>query len=297
MPANYGYERGKYGVFPGTIIAFSRSLNGVDPNDDDFKNYVPAGYLRCDGAILSGVEYPNLKDILGVGQDSKFRKPNITLEEDVVANSSGGQFQLPDLGSKYMKASSSSGLYSGDSVQDSANQTTVPKVGIATDLTLNKGTSFDMTYQGKFVIPQYEIDYLNNQNFGTTLGVVLDNGETTESDYLMHGHYSNLPVWAYDDDEDYDEEMSVNDASPSLKAINSVGVIGVVTDVSGEQENAVHSHVIERGFPNRSSESIIPITEFEAFNVTTSVTLKEASTIKMDDLTPSFILVEYLIKF
>jgi hypothetical protein len=297
MPANYGYERGKYGVFPGTIIAFPRSLNGIDPNDDDFKNYVPAGYLRCDGSVLPGFEYPNLKEILGVGQDSKFRKPSIVLEEDVVANSSGGQFQLPDLGSKYMKASSSSGLYRGDVVEDPANRTNVSKVGIATDLSLNKGTNFDMTYQGQFVIPQYEIDFLNNQNFGTTLGVTLDNGETVDSDYLMHGHYSNLPVWAYSNDEDYSENISVNDLSPSLRAINSVGIIGVVSDVAGEQENAVHAHVIDRTFPNRTSESIIPTTQFESFNVTTSVTLREAGTIKMDDLTPSFILVEYLIKF
>ena len=89
----------------------------------------------------------------------------------------------------------------------------------------------------------------------------------------------------------------MNDLSPSLRAINSVGIIGVVSDVAGEQENAVHAHVIDRTFPNRTSESIIPTTQFESFNVTTSVTLREAGTIKMDDLTPSFILVEYLIKF
>ena len=61
MAANYSFERGKYGVFPGTIIAFSRTLDGDDPNGTDWKNYIPAGYLRCNGDILSGVEYPKIK--------------------------------------------------------------------------------------------------------------------------------------------------------------------------------------------------------------------------------------------
>ena len=37
MAANYSFERGKYGVFPGTIIAFSRTLDGDDPNGTDWK--------------------------------------------------------------------------------------------------------------------------------------------------------------------------------------------------------------------------------------------------------------------
>lgn len=103
MASNYSYERGKYGVFPGTIIAFPRTLQGDDPTGNDFKNRIPAGFLRCDGSILNGVDYPNLKQILGVGANSKFKKESATLDEDVPANTSGGQFQLPDLGSKFIE--------------------------------------------------------------------------------------------------------------------------------------------------------------------------------------------------
>ena len=81
MAVNYGFERGKYGCFPGTIIAFPRTLDGDNPNDTDFKNKLPAGFLRCDGSVLNGNDYPNLKDILGVGANSKFRKETQTLKE------------------------------------------------------------------------------------------------------------------------------------------------------------------------------------------------------------------------
>tara|TARA_Y100000004_G_scaffold189636_1_gene245582 strand:- start:479 stop:1369 length:891 start_codon:yes stop_codon:yes gene_type:complete len=296
MAANYGFERGKYGVFPGTIIAFSRTLDGNDPNGTDWKNYIPAGYLRCNGAILSGVEYPNLKQILGVGQNSKFRKEGTTLEEDVAANSSGGTFQLPDLGAKYIQANSASGVYTAMDVEDDDGNK-IPRVGIETDLSLNRGTNVTVNYTGSMQIPQTELEFLSNQNFGTTLGVVTDQINVNDTTFLSHGHYSNLPVWAYDNTEDYEEDMSVSDSSPELSAINSVGIIGQVTPISGEQELAVHQHVIERSFPTRDSKTFIPSTDVDAFNVTTAVTLSESNTLKMDDIVPTFILVEYLIKY
>ena len=46
MATNYSFERGKYGVFPGTIIAFPRTLDGNNPNGVDFKTRIPAGFLR-----------------------------------------------------------------------------------------------------------------------------------------------------------------------------------------------------------------------------------------------------------
>ena len=296
MAANYSFERGKYGVFPGTIIAFSRTLDGDDPNGTDWKNYIPAGYLRCNGDILSGVQYPNLKQILGVGQNSKFRKPGVTLEEDVAANQSGGTFQLPDLGAKYVQANSASGVYTALTVEDDDNNE-IPRVGIETELTLNRGTSVTVNYSGSMAIPQTELDFLSNQNFGTNLGVVTDQINVNDTSYLSHGHYSNLPVWAYANDEDYEEDMSVSDSSPELQSINSVGIIGQVTPIAGSQTLAVHQHVIERSFPTRDTESYIPSTEVDGFNVTTAVTLSADNTLKMDDIVPTYILVEYLIKY
>ena len=74
MAVNYGFERGKYGCFPGTIIAFPRTLDGKNPNDTDHRAKLPAGFLRCDGSILNGNDYQNLNEILGFVGKSKFRK-------------------------------------------------------------------------------------------------------------------------------------------------------------------------------------------------------------------------------
>ena len=299
MAVNYTFERGKYGVFPGTIIAFSRTLQGDNPNGNDFKNKIPAGFLRCDGSILNGVDYPNLKQILGVGSNSKFKKESATLEEDVPANSSGGQFQLPDLGSKFIEANSSSGVYRGDTIE-SPNDVVTQKVGIGVDINLNLGTTANISYSGSFSIPQQTIPFLNNQNFGTTLGVVTDEINVNDSSYLMHGHYSNLPVYAYENPgENYSTSMSIGsaDPSPSLSSINSVAIVGQVTEVAGEQENATHLHTVDRSFPTRSTNSAVTAFTADGFPVTTEVTLAEANTFKMDDLVPRYILVEYLIKF
>lgn len=300
MATNYTFERGKYGVFPGTIIAFARTLVGNDPTGNDFKQKIPAGFLRCDGSVRNGVDYPNLKQILGVGSNSKFRKPDITLEEDVALNTSGGQFQLPDLGSKFIQANSSSGVYTGDTIL-SPNDVVTQKVGIGVDLSLNLGNELNMPYTGEFSIPQQPITFLGNQNFGTTLGVVTDEVSVNDSSYLMHGHYSNLSVYAYGNPAGENQSVSMSvggaDPSPFVTSINSVAIVGQVTQVAGEQENATHLHVVDRTFPTRSTNSSVTAFTADGFNVSSEVNLVEANTFKMDDLVPRYILVEYLIKF
>jgi hypothetical protein len=299
MASNYTFERGKYGVFPGTIIAFPRTLVGNDPTGNDYITRIPAGFLRCDGSIRNGVDYPNLKKILGIGANSKFRKESVTLEEDVALNTSGGQFQLPDLGSKYIQANSSSGVYTGDTIL-SPNDVVTQKVGIGVDINLNLGNQINMPYTGEFSIPTQTIPFLSNQNFGTTLGVVTDEVNVNDSSYLMHGHYSNLPVYAYENPgENYSVNMSVGGADPSpfLTSINSVAIVGQVTQIAGDQENATHLHVIGRTFPTRSTSSQVNTFVADGFNVVTEVNLTEQNTFKMDDLVPRYILVEYLIKY
>jgi len=295
MATNYSFERGKYGVFPGTIIAFPRTLDGKNPNGTDFKTRIPAGFLRCDGSILNGVDYPNLRDILGVGANSKFRKTDVTLQEP--SANSDGQFQLPDLGSKYIQANSSSGVYTGDTVE--VGDDLIPKVGVATDLSLNQGTELEMPYSGEISVPTQTIPFLNNQNFGSTMGVVFDEINVNDSSYLMHGHYSNLPVWAYSNNENFSDSMSIGsaDPSPTLSSINSVAIIGAITEVAGDQENATHLHTVDRTFPTRSTTTQVPTFTADAFNVVTEVNLVEQNTYKMDDLVPTYISVEFLIKY
>ena len=303
MAVNYGFERGKYGCFPGTIIAFPRTLGGDNPNDVDFKQKLPAGFLRCDGSVLNGNDYPNLKDILGVGANSKFRKETQVLKEDNAENaSSGGTFQLPDLGAKSILASNASGVYTGDTVDDNNTtpKTIVPKVGIGAEVTLNQGTTLNINYSGQFTTPQWDIPFLSNQNWGTNMGVVFDNQVTQDSGFLMHSHFSNLPVYAYSNTQDWSMNISVSDASPEYPGINSTGIIGQVTPIAGSQTDSKHQHTVQRSFPvrdNNNFDAHINPWDSDGFNVVTEVKLQEKNTIKMDDIAPKYIIVEFFIKF
>ena len=95
MAVFYNKEKSKLGTLSGTIIHFPRQM----PEDNDpaltlHKELLPAGYLRCDGSVLSKNLYPALAVILGVGSNSKFIKEGQTLTDN--------QFQLPDLRQKHI---------------------------------------------------------------------------------------------------------------------------------------------------------------------------------------------------
>ena len=45
---------------------------------------LPAGYLRCDGSVLFA-EYPFLAEVLGVGDSSRYKKPDTTLANKSVS--------------------------------------------------------------------------------------------------------------------------------------------------------------------------------------------------------------------
>ena len=70
--------------------------------------------------------------ILGVGGQCIYRKTGTTLD-DANEDGSGGTFQLPDLGSKYITASSNSGQYLNDTTQD-ANNNEIRRAGVAVTL-------------------------------------------------------------------------------------------------------------------------------------------------------------------
>jgi hypothetical protein len=291
MATNYGYQKGKHGIFAGTIIAFSAKLDGSDPNDDTWRTRVPAGYLRCDGSIKEGDAYPALKKILGVGASSKYRKDGVVLEEED-EDGLGGQFQLPDLGSKYVRATPTSGGYNYLTSTNPLTDSEVLRVGVAATVSTNITNPITIFYTGAMSIPSVAIPISATLNFGSTLGATTPEGYPDYTSFLPHGHYCNL---VQRDDNVMNANCSTQDASAELTKTD-VDVIDDYTSVAGTTTGVTHTHGMTRSPVTRSTTQVNVATTITPDNITTTVNLNTTNISKMDDIQHAFILVEYLIK-
>ena len=66
MAVLYSKEKGKLGTLTGSIINWSNQLSSADPEDPTLYQTLPAGYLRCDGAVYDASIFPELAIILGL---------------------------------------------------------------------------------------------------------------------------------------------------------------------------------------------------------------------------------------
>lgn len=138
--ANYSREKGKYGGMVGTIQPFCSYLPlANDPSSTEFRELIPAGFLRCDGSVQSADNYPELASMLGTGEQSRFKKEDTILTDD--------QFQLPDLGSKYIRPGLSTGSYSDLTLEQDE---TKKRVGSEFSITSNVGNTATISYSGNF---------------------------------------------------------------------------------------------------------------------------------------------------
>lgn len=292
MATNYGYEKGKHGIFAGTIIAFPAKLDGSDPNDGTWKSKVPAGYLRCDGSIKNGDDYPALKQILGTGEASKYRKSNVTLEE-ADEFGVGGQFQLPDLGSKYIRAMPTSGGYAHLTATNPVNQTQISRVGVAATVSTNISNPIEIYYTGNFSIPSVTVPISDSLNFASTLGATTPEGIPSFDGFLPHGHYANI---VQRDQNTMNSNCSTQDASPELTRTD-VDVVDDYTSVAGTITGVTHTHSLTRSAVSRSTTQVnVATTGMSPDNIITTINLNTSNISKMDDIQHAFILVEYLIK-
>ena len=182
MAVFYNREKSKIGTLTGSIIHWSRQLSSNDPDNSTTKDILPAGYLRCDGSIYAADIFPALAEILGVGADSRYRKPNITLLDN--------QFQLPDFGSKKLRASSGSNL--GDDVDLRIlddNDREITKSGVGLTVESNIGTTYEILYQGDFYLPAQTIPVTGEPKFVRSFGNYTEYTEVLETAFMPHAHF------------------------------------------------------------------------------------------------------------
>lgn len=294
--ANYSRERSRYGGYPGSIIIHSTPGIGSvnDPTTAVFKENLPAGYLKCDGSVQNAKDYYALAQILGVGEESRFRRENDNLRGADPVTGDLGQFRLPDLGSKVILGGRNSGVYNNDFVDTDVQQASViNRVGPQIDVISNQGNRITASYLGNATIvasgpidmigsPKYIID---SRTSATTLQI---------ENFQGHAHNSSQAYLNYTGN----HEVGGEGGKDRLSFSGNSGSGHVFESTSQGGRESVHTHNITRPFSYTHnftySHSQTPV---DMSGVSAFVDVKLSNEEKLDQLVTPFILVEYLIRF
>jgi hypothetical protein len=301
MAKSYSFERGKYGVTTGTIIPYARILEGKDPENSDWTNFAPAGFLRCDGTIYNAKKFLALAEIIGIGNNCRFRKPDVILDESN-DDLSVGQFQLPDLGSKYISAASANGTYNNLFVLNPITNQLEQRVGVEVDVFLNTGSQIETSYTGNFSVPNIDVIFQPTQNFATTLPSSVGDQYYSDSSMLAHGHFSNAVVVRSGPFNTANDGVGGNDVCVDAPSLDDEGPgyfsnqEESITQSSGTFESVTHGHQLTRSTVSKSVSSNIDNFGLTAEVIKTITNISADNTYKMDNIQHRFILVEYLIK-
>lgn len=300
MTVYYTNEKARYGGITGSIIPYTVKMPAVnDGKTGDWKEYLPAGYLRCDGSILKAQVYPVLAQVLGTGNDSKFRKDGTDLGFD--------EFQLPDLGSKYISGGNASGTYLNTTITNSnaGSQTGSYRVGAEINVTSLVGDTETVTYTGNFTVVPKNLEFIGNPSFGT----VQSDGKTltaflSEQEFQAHGHDAEVGIFSYLGR--WLDSFAVNTTTGTSQGGNdgmNEGSNNLITVSAPTDSNAVvgHGHFIN--FPNTTTVKdnnnlsfSFAETQIDTLGLESTVTVTTEKLYKLDEATPPYILVEYLIK-
>lgn len=184
MAVYYNELKGRHGSLTGSIISFPIEVKDVDdPVSVVNKKILPAGYLRCDGRVLAAAEYPLLAIVLGVGSNCKYQKDDQPLTDL--------QFQLPDLRSKHIRASTSANIgdYNDLEVTNNADQQ-ILKSGVGLDVIANIDSPYEVNYTGSFYIPPQTTDLRGEPRFSLETGSYTFTSEVQQNAFQPHMHRS-----------------------------------------------------------------------------------------------------------
>ena len=181
MPVFLNQERTKIGTTTGTLIAYPRELDVNDPVAGLSAELLPSGYLRCDGSVYNVATFPALAEILGTGDGCAFKHPNVELSDE--------QFQVPDLRSKFIKATSGSdqGVIN-DMTVTNANGQEIKKSGVGVTVSTNVGTTAVIDLTGQFRVPGRTVNLTGNLGF--TKPKSPDEEVVSALSFLPHAHYT-----------------------------------------------------------------------------------------------------------
>lgn len=294
--ANYTREKSRYGGYVGSIIIHSTPGIGVanDPTTAVFKEKLPAGYLKCDGSVRSVKDFYALAQVLGIGDECRFKKDTVSLRNPDPTTGDLGQFQLPDLGSKVIIPNRSTGSYTGDIVEGATSTTPVNKVGPQIEVVSNVGNRISVNYVGNFQIsPSATMNMLGNAKFN-----LITNTSTTVLDienFQGHAHNSNQLYLNYS----ATHAVGGDGKDDGAFGANSGAGNQIDETLTNTSTSSTHSHRITKPVtytPNPFTYTHAQL-QASAENVVSYVDIDIQEQDKLDQVVTPFILVEYLIKF
>lgn len=295
MSVNYTQDvRGKFGGYVGQIVphASPKIQQNNDPATDSFKKYIPAGYLKCDGSVVSARRYAALASIIGVGASGRFYKEGTIIREKDDDANDAGQIQLPDLGSKVIIASPNS---VGQYTSTTNESTGANRVGPAVEIISNEGQTqlvceFLGTFTGKAVQTNYNFNSSPKFNYNKISSTTILDIENFQG----HAHNASTNLLNYTAQHQVGGDgKDGGEFGANSGAGNTFEDTPLNTSLLSQ-----HSHKIGPAL-NISHNFQYQHTNFDilADGVFSTLDLDIEDVTQLDNLSSPFIVITYLIKF
>jgi hypothetical protein len=289
MTVYYSKQKAKFGGVTGTIIPYPIALT-----DNVKENFLPAGFLKCDGSILKASVYPALANTIGIGRNCRFAKNPDDIADD--------EIQLPDLGSKYIRSSTSSGQYLNVTLEQDP---TISKVGTEVEVISLVGDSTEISYSGYFeVLGQNGLTFIGTPIFESDTGFTLTDS-LNEENFQAHGHYADVGVFTYLGK--WSDNVFIDGYARGGNEAQTEGSNNLVQIESPEQASTTVPHNHKINLPgstelkgnntlNYSFSNVDGQLQFPADGLKSEIIITTSNVKKLDDVISPYILVEHLSK-
>ena len=290
---NYSRLKSHYGGIPGTIQI--HTVPGIGFNNDPttavFKDNIPAGFLKCDGTVKNVKDFYALAQILGIGDECRFKKETTTLRNPDTEVNDLGSFQLPDLGSKVMMAGRGSGEYSSVTL---SNSPSTSRVGVEVEPVSNIGDRAIVNYIGNMTVTGQP-----SINFNGNVKYIIDKDTSPYAlsieEFQAHHHSADFGVFNFTGNHDITGQGKGNTANNANASGGNVLEELLPNIPTGE---STHDHSIGRPFTYSSSFGYsfpsvsVPLDEMFSY---VDIDINEIDV--LNQVVTPFIMVHYIIKF
>jgi len=301
ISTNYARQKSHWGGVPGTIQIHTVPGMGFnnDPTTAVFKDNLPGGFLRCNGAILNAKDYLLLSRILGVGTECRFAKPNAILRDPDPETGDLGTFQLPDLGSKVIIGGRGSGEYRETFMTNKPNQN---KVGVEVQANTPLGERLFTNYvsntgDGMKVTAQSSIDFRGNIKYNMPRNV--EPTIISIEQFQAHQHDADLRILNITSDGyNTDGDGLTGDQNTAFDANVEAQNILDETQPNVQRGSPQHDHRITKPFVYSNNFSYsFPATNVPLDDMESYIDVDTTNLDVLNQVVTPFIMVHYIIKF